>query len=510
MYSIRLFLPFLLILGSFAFAKAKPNIVLIYADDMGIDSVRAFNEKLGLKTPNLDRLASKGMSFMDAHSASGVCSPSRYSLLTGRYHWRSRLKRAIVNKWERPLIEAGRLTLPSMLKKEGYATCMIGKWHLGHNWPKKGGGFTNQAQKIDFDGHITGGPNAIGFDYWFGDDVPNWPPYAWQENERLLGSPTTNARELKLTKYVGVSNGPAVEGWSLEEVLPEYAKRCSSYIRERANKKNPFFLYFPMPSPHTPIVPDQQWKGKSGLGDYADFLLETDWAVGEVLRALKETDQENTTLVIFTTDNGTSPKADFEALEKQGVHLCENWRGYKADIYEGGHRVPFIVCWPGQISPATRSNEIIVQTDLLATLAEIINHRIPADAGEDSVSLWPLLSGKRKTDTPLHEAVISQSVSGNFAVRMGKWKLLFSRGSGGWSTPNEAVARKMGLPTTQLYDLDTDPKESNNLHSQHPNVVEQLTAVFCKFVENGRSTPGPKQVNHHGTHWEVIPWDKGK
>jgi len=229
----------------------------------------------------------------------------------------------------------------------------------------------------------------------------------------LLGIPTTNARELKLTQYVGVSNGPAVEGWSLQAVLPENTKRCSSYIRARANKKNPFFLYFPMPSPHTPIVPDQQCNGKSGLGDYADFLLETDWAVGEVLRALKETDQENNTLVIFTTDNGTSPKADFDALEKQGVYLCENWRGYKADIYEGGYRVPFIVHWPGQISPATRSDEIIVQADLLATLAEIINHRIPADAGEDSVSLWPLLSGKRQADTPLHEAIISQSVTGN-------------------------------------------------------------------------------------------------
>jgi arylsulfatase A-like enzyme len=313
-----------------------------------------------------------------------------------------------------------------------------------------------------------------------------------------------------LTEYVGVSNGPAAERWSLEAVLPEYAKRCSNYIRGRAKKNPPFFLYFPMPSPHTPIAPGQQWKGRSGFGDYVDFLLETDWAVGEVLRALKETNQENNTLVIFTTDNGTSPKANFEALEKQGVRLRENWRGYKADIYEGGHRVPFIVRWPGQVSPATRSNEIIVQTDLLATLAEIINHNIPEDAGEDSVSLWPVLSGRRKTDNPLHEAIISQSVTGNFAVRMGKWKLLFSRGSGGWSSPNEAIARKIGLPIGQLYNLDSDPKESNNVHTQYPKVVERLTAIFRKFVENGRSTPGPKQANYYGTHWETIPWPKAK
>ena len=216
-----------------------PNIVLIFADDMGIDSVGAFNDKLGLKTPHLDRLAGEGMSFMDAHSTSGVCSPSRYGLLTGRYHWRSRLKRGIVGTWERPLIEDGRLTLASMLKKHGYNTRMIGKWHLGHNWPKHGGGVTEKRAEIDFAGSITGGPNAIGFDHWFGDDVPNWPPYAWRENDRVLGKITTTSKSIGLTeRYVGVSDGPAVADWTLEAVLPEYANRCGNFIREQARRKS--------------------------------------------------------------------------------------------------------------------------------------------------------------------------------------------------------------------------------------------------------------------------------
>ena len=309
---------FLLISGILG-GTEKPNIVLIFADDMGIDSVSAFNDKLGLTTTHLDRLASEGMSFMDAHSTSAVCSPSRYGLLTGRYNWRSRLKRGIVGQWERPLIEKGRLTLPSLLKESGYNTTMIGKWHLGFHWPKKGGGVTAKLNEIDFTGPITGGPNAIGFDDWFGDDVPNWPPYAWRENDKLIGKITTTAKEIGITKYTGVGDGPAVADWSLEAVLPEYAKRCARHIREQAENDNPFFLYFPMPSPHTPISPDENWKGRSGISEYADFLLETDWAIGELLGALDDTDQAKDTLVIFSTDNGTSPKAEFAELEAEGV-----------------------------------------------------------------------------------------------------------------------------------------------------------------------------------------------
>ncbi|MEM9366507.1 MAG: arylsulfatase [Planctomycetota bacterium] len=485
--------------------EVRPNIVLIYGDDMGIDSVSAFNEKLGLRTPNLDRLASEGMSFMDAHSTSGVCTPSRYSLLTGRYHWRSRLKKGIVRKWERPLIENGRLTIPGMLRQHGYKTEMIGKWHLGFDWPKDGGGTTETLQEIDFTGSIKGGPNAIGFDHWFGDDVPNWPPFAWREDDRLIGEITTTSQELGLTKFIGVNEGPAVGDWQLDAVLPEYAKRCSSFIREQAESDQPFFLYFAMPSPHTPIVPNEVWKGKSGVSDYADFLLETDWAVGELLNALDESNQAKETLVIFTTDNGTSPKADFKELEAGGIRLTEHWRGYKSDVFEGGHRAPFIMRWPAHIEPATRSDQTITQADVMATLADVVGHEIPKDAAEDSLSLLPIASGD-DDGTPLHDAIIHHSGNGYFAIRSGPWKLLFCRGSGGWSSPKENEAIKRGLPPTQLYHLEKDPKETNNVVDQNPEIVKRMTVMLLDIVKRGRSTNGPVQQNHNGSvHWGHLP-----
>ncbi|MEM8668344.1 MAG: arylsulfatase [Planctomycetota bacterium] len=489
-------------------ATERPNIVLIFGDDMGIDSVAAFNDELGLETPHLDALASQGMSFMDAHSTSGVCTPSRYSLLTGRYHWRSRLKRGIVGKWERPLIEEGRITIPGMLLECGYTTQMIGKWHLGHHWPKKGGGVTNKAASIDFAGSITGGPNAIGFENWFGDDVPNWPPYAWQHNDRLLGEITTTSKQLGLTDYVGVSDGPAVADWKLEAVLPEYAKRCSEYVRQQKDSTKPFFLYFPMPSPHTPIAPDAQWKGKSGISDYADFLLETDWAVGEILNALEETGQADETIVIFSTDNGTSPKANFEKLESDGVHLRHHWRGNKADAYEGGHRVPFIVRWPGRVPAGTKSHKIITQADVFATVAGIVGYDFSDEVAEDSVSLLSTLTGNDDGE-PLHEAIVNHSIYGHFAVRSGDWKLLFCRGSGGWSHPRENVAEKQGLPPLQLYNLADDPKESKDVSAQHPEVVARLTKLLRRYVESGRSTPGKRVANFNGQlHWGHLPWEQ--
>ncbi|HIL68679.1 MAG TPA: arylsulfatase [Verrucomicrobia bacterium] len=484
-------------------ADDLPNIVLILGDDMGIDSVSALNGKMGLSTPHLDRLVKEGMSFMDAHSTSGVCSPTRYSVLTGRYHWRSRLKRGIVGKWERPLIKEARLTLPEILKQQGYSATMIGKWHLGWNWPKKGGGVTEKLAEIDFTLPITGGPNDHGFDEYFGDDVPNWPPYAWRENERLIG--TINST-MKAGTFVGVNTGPAVTDWDFEAVLHEYGKRCSGFIRENKSSEKPWFLYFPMPSPHTPIAPHASFKGRSGVSPYADFLIQSDWAVGEVLKALDDTGQQGETLVIFTTDNGTSPKADFNELEEHGVRLREHWRGWKADAYEGGHRVPFIVRWPGKVTAGTRSREIISLTDITATLAEVVGFKLPEDCAEDSVSLMPLLKGKGGVKT-LHEAVINHSVSGLFAVRRGKWKALFCRGSGGWSPPREAEALKLGLPSIQLYNLDKDPKETVNLYEEYPDVVQDLSRILKKYVLNGRSTPGPRQSNHKGAiWWRGLPW----
>jgi arylsulfatase A-like enzyme len=247
-----------------------------------------------------------------------------------------------------------------------------------------------------------------------------------------------------------------------------------------------------MPSPHTPIAPGGKFRGITKISEYADFLVETDWAVGEILRALDETKQADNTVVMFTCDNGTSPKADFAGLESKGVHLREHWRGWKADAYEGGHRVPFIVRWPGKIKPKTRSDETISLADIMATCADVVGAKLPNSAAEDSVSLMPVLRGD-KTGGPLHDIVIHHSISGHFAVRKGQWKLMLCRGSGGWSLPREADALKKKLPMLQLFDLKNDPKETQNLHEEYPEKVKELVDALAVAFRNGRTTRGPKQ-----------------
>jgi len=480
----------------------QPNIVLILADDMGIDSVAALNDKCGVATPSLDRLVAEGMAFTDAHSGSAVCSPTRYGVLTGRYSWRTRLKRGIVGQWQAPLIADQRLTVAEMLRERGYATACIGKWHLGWNWPKRGGGFTTNPAEIDYGAPIQGGPTSHGFDYYLGDDVPNWPPFVWIENDRSLGVPTAR---MKAGAMLGVSAGPAMPDWRFDAVLPRLTDRCVEYITTQAATDRPFFLFFPMTSPHTPIAPSARFRGQSGISDYADFLMETDWSVGRVLEALERTGQRDNTLVIFTADNGTSPKCDFEHLEQHDAHLREHWRGWKADAYEGGHRVPFVVRWPGVVEPGSRCAETITLVDIMATLADVVGYRLRPDAAEDSHSLLPLLRGER-LEQPLHEAVICHSISGHFVVRRGRWKLLFCRGSGGWSPPRENEAARQGLPPIQLYDIEKDPKETTNLYAQHPELVDELTAILRRYVERGRSTPGPAQANTDGISWPGLPW----
>ncbi len=485
--------------------ETTPNVIVILADDMGIDSVSAFNDQLGMSTPAIDQLVQQGISFTDAHSTSGVCTPTRYGLLTGRYNWRSRLKRGIVGKWERPLIEDQRLTLPEMMKQHGYDTACIGKWHLGWLWPKKGGGTTEKLAEIDFSQPVDGGPNAHGFDYYFGDDVPNWPPYVWRENERLLGDVS---QTMKQGAMIGVSAGPAVANWDFRAVLAEYGKRCSDFIRDRENQTQPFFLYIPLPSPHTPIAPHRDFQGKSGVSEYADFLIQTDATIKQIVQSLDEAKLAKDTVVFFTCDNGTSPKANFQELKAGGINLNANWRGWKSDAFEGGHRVPFVIRWPGQIPADRRSQQTITTADIMATCAEIVGHELPANTAEDSVSLLEVArNGDQENATPLHESVVHHSGSGYFAIRKGDWKLLLCHGSGGWSPPREPIAIKDDLPNVQLYNLAADPKESINLRTEHPEMVSQLTAELRELIEQGRSTPGPKQPNHGGKNWwKGLPW----
>ncbi|MCX8230141.1 MAG: sulfatase-like hydrolase/transferase [Planctomycetota bacterium] len=487
----------LILLTSAFFSQTPQNVVVILADDMGLASLYAEHPSSGLPTPHLDRLASQSMSFTDAHSGSAVCSPTRYGLLTGRYAWRTSMKQGIVPKWGPPLIAPERMTLANVAKAAGLETASIGKWHLGWHWPKKGGGFTRKPSEIDYTASLGGGPMEAGFDYSYGDDVPNWPPYIWIENNQALSIPTGTMQEDNAN---GVRAGPMRPGWSLEAVLPELTRKSVKFIQEQSAVHKPFFLYLPLTSPHTPINPAEEFQGKSGVSKYADFLLQTDWSVGQVLQALEDCGIAENTLVIFTGDNGTSPKADFESLAKGGVDLQGPWRGHKADVWEGGHRVPFLVRWPGVVEPGSKCAEPIGLTDVMATVAEALKIPLPSDAAEDSKSLMDLLQGKRLLN-PLHKVLVNHSSLGEFAVRSGKWKLCFCPGSGGWSAPRGMKqAKALSLPPIQLYDMVVDPSEQNNLANQFPEVVTRLREEF--FAEVHRVSLDSN------SWWGKLPWTK--
>lgn len=472
-------------------AVQKPNIIVILADDMGKDSVSAFNPNLGFNTPRLDSMVAESVSFMDAHSGSAVCTPTRYGLLTGRYSWRSRLKKFIVPKWDGALIEKGRLTIGSMLQEQGYHTACIGKWHLGMDWTFKAleGEFPLgntkalaklATQGIDWSKPIKNGPNDRGFDYHFGDDTINWPPFTFIENDRVIGN--IDSKTFK-------TDDP---NWSNEKVLPAITKKAVQYITERAKTGEPFFLYFPMTSPHSPIAPAEGFAGKSGISPYVDFVVETDYRVGQIIDAVDQAGIKDNTLIIFTADNGTStrfPKSD-GSIEK-GMNFNNSYRGSKSDIWEGGHNVPFIVRWPKMIKTKSTNDTVICLTDIMATAADINNIDLADNAAEDSVSFLPVLRGKAFE----RGAIINHSIQGKFAIRKGKWKLAFCAGSGGWSAPKDNEAKKQGLPELQLYNLEEDPKETKNLSKQHPELVEQLSKELHTIISKGRSTPGADQEN---------------
>ncbi len=456
-----------------AAAAARPNILYILADDLGYGDVQALNPERGkIKTPHLDKLAAQGMAFTDAHSGSSVCTPTRYGLLTGRYAWRTRLQNGVLDGASKPLIAADRLTVAALLKQHGYFTAAVGKWHLGMNLPP--------AQKLAEP--ITEGPLARGFDYFFGISASlDMPPFAFIENDRYTEAPTAQKQWLR--------KGAAAPGFEAVDVLPALSRKTVEIIGQRAadaRAGKPFFIYLPLTSPHTPILPTSEWQGKSGLGAYGDFVMQTDAAVGEIFGALEKTGLAESTLVIFTSDNGCSPAAGTGNLEKQGHFASGQFRGFKADIWEGGHRVPFLVRWPGKVKAGSQNTRLICHTDLMATCADVVGAKLPDNAGEDSVSFLPALLG---TDKPApRDAVVHHSIQGKFAIRRGQWKLALCAGSGGWSKGG-------GPESPQLYDFDADPGETKNLAAEKPGIVAELTALMEKFVTEGRSTPGPKQAN---------------
>jgi arylsulfatase A-like enzyme len=473
-------------------AAEKPNIIFILADDLGFGDIRAMNPEGKIATPHADRLAAEGMIFTDAHSSSSVCTPTRYSVLTGRYNWRSRMKKGVLNGFSPRLIEPGRQTVAGYLKENGYATSCLGKWHLGMNWPQNDGkpaGTTANPSKIDYTRPIEDGPTTLGFDEFFGISASlDMPPFVFIKNDRVTEVPT-----VEKTFY---RRGPAGENFEAVDVLPELTRRAVAYIERRAPaSKNgePFFLYLPLASPHTPIVPTAEWQEKSGLNAYADFVMQTDATVGAVLDALDRGGIAEDTLVIFTSDNGCSREADFPLLLSKGHNPSYHFRGWKSDIFEGGHRVPFLVRWPSKVKAGTVSDQLICLTDLFATCAGILGTRLPDEVAEDSVSILPAMDGS--ASGPLREAAVHHSIYGGFSIRKGAWKLCLCPDSGGWSEPIPGSPETLKLPPVQLYDLRADIGETRNLQAEHPEVVARLTKLLELYVENGRSTPGARQQN---------------
>ena len=477
-----------------AAAATPPNIVYILADDLGYGDAHFLNRQRGkLPTPNIDRLASQGVAFTDAHGGSAVCSPTRYGILTGRYCWRSRLQQGVLQPYDAPLIPRRRLTVPLLLRSHSYATACIGKWHLGWDWPRENG-------KLVFDRPIPGGPTDVGFDYYFGTDVPNYPPYCFIENNRTVGIPS-------IPKPQSMYGAPGImlPGWKLDAILPALAEKATGYIERQAARGSPFFLYLALTSPHTPLAVAQKWKGRSGFGLYGDWVMQTDWVVGRVMETIDRLPIADNTLVIFTSDNGCAPYIGVDyneehdrmgrvkELEARGHYPSAWFRGYKSDIWEGGHRIPFIARWPGVTKPGSRCEQTICLTDLMATCAELLGVKLPENAGEDSVSTLPALRGT--TGHPLREATVHHSWFGRFAIRQGRWKLTLCAGSGGWSEPTEMQAIAEDLPRLQLYDLETDPSERSNLERAQPDKVRNLTRLLEQYLEKGRSTSGAWQEN---------------
>ena len=448
---------------------AKPNIIFIMADDLGYGDVQCFNTEKGkIATPHADRLAAEGMMFLDSHSGSAVCTPTRYGVMTGRYSWRTRLQKGVVQGFAPCLIAPERPTVASFLKSHGYHTGIIGKWHLDFEYldPKTGERYDKKDHNTPPVGaKIPDGPLRRGFDYYHGFH---------------------HARNMEAV----IEGDEVIAHDDVINMLPRLSGKAGEYVRERAGKKKPFFLYLPLGSPHTPIVPTKDWEGKSGLGSYGDFVMQSDAAIGAVMDALRETGADANTLVMFTSDNGCSKAAGIEKLQEQGHFPSAHLRGSKADIWEGGHRVAFLARWPkGGVEAGSRNTQTICHVDLFATCADILGVELPVESCEDSVSFLPALKGEEIKSS--RAGIIHHSISGHFSYRQDNWKLILASGSAGWTAPK----RVDDGPVAQLYDLSADPGEEKNLYESKPEVAARLLKLIEKDVFSGRSTKGPNSQN---------------
>ncbi|MCT4587628.1 MAG: arylsulfatase [Carboxylicivirga sp.] len=494
--------------------KELPNIVYILADDLGYGDLTALNAKSGVSTPNMDSIVENGIYFSDAHSNSSVCTPTRYGILTGRYAWRSRLKEGVTWGYSLPLIGKEQITVASFLSTNGYQTACIGKWHLGLEWQAKDKNkpirqvqwsevlAKGEDSNVDFS-HPVSGPNTLGFDYSY--IIPaslDMAPYVYIENDLPTALPTayTNGKDQAIEgRGVFWRAGEMAPDFDFYNVLSHFTDKAVAYIQEQSKNKKPFFLYFPLTAPHTPWLPTEEVKGKSQAGRYGDFVKMVDNTIGEVMASLKKSGQLENTLVIVTSDNGSHwiPE-DMERYVHRANYV---FRGYKADIYEGGHHVPYIAQWPERIKAGSHSKQTICTTDLIATLAGMLNVELPNHAGVDSYNLWPAYIGEDHQS--IRDYTIHHSVNGSFAIRQGKWKLNMCSGSAGWSYPNPETIEKdeLDLPQMQLFDLETDLVEKNNIAAKYPEKVKELRMALLKIIRDGRSTEGTLQQNDVVGNW---------
>ncbi|MEG2671555.1 MAG: arylsulfatase [Ruthenibacterium sp.] len=472
----------------------KPNLVYILTDDLGYGDISALNPDSKIKTSAIDSLAADGLCFHDAHAASAVCTPSRYSILTGRYAWRTTLKEFVLMGYSEPLIEFGRQTTASMLQEAGYRTACVGKWHLGMQFAKNGAA----EDDIDYTKPIAHGPVTNGFERFYGISASlDMPPYVYIENDRVTQPPNHTTRGT-LPGYW--REGPTAENFKHEDVLPTLTQRALDTIEEW--KDEPFFLYFPLPAPHTPILPTTAFAGKTNTNAYGDFVLMCDDVVHKVLQKLDDCGIADNTIVIFTSDNGCSPAANYPELLAAGHNPSYIYRGTKADIYEGGHRIPLMVRWPAKIAAGLQSEQTVCLGDLMATMADVLEISLPDSAAEDSVSNLPIWYGE---DKPVRDTIVHHSIDGSFSIRKGQWKLELCPGSGGWSDPVPGKEAP-DAPAFQLYDMQTDVRERVNVIAQHPALAQELRALLASYVLRGRSTPGKPMKNTGDDYWQQLHW----
>ncbi|MEM9280829.1 MAG: arylsulfatase [Verrucomicrobiota bacterium] len=470
-------------------ADERPNMIFILADDMGYGDIEALNPDSKIPTPHLNRLVEEGMTFTDGHSPSAVFTPTRYAFLTGRYSWRGRMKRGVLNGYGTPLLEEGRSTVASHLQQQGYQTSVIGKWHLGLGFQKDDGGNWDWTEPL----------NSTPLDYGFDRSliIPaslDFPPYVFIEGRSITGLPDRMQPEQNFPGFL--RQGELGSDFSILDCLDELTASVVEQIRNYSDGEGPFFLYFPLTAPHKPVSPHPRFQGRSGLGPYGDFIMQVDWTVGQVLEVLDQEELAENTLVAYTSDNGSfmyrlkDEKEPDHLVDESVQAYCEGnhtangpLRGTKADIYEAGHRVPFIVRWPRGIAAGTQCDEPICHTDFFATAAELAKSKLPPanEAAEDSFSLVPLFDGEPGKFK--RAPVVHHSGNGTLAIRAGDWKLILSEGSGGREKP---AGKRYGTPW-QLYHLAEDLGETNNRILSEQARAEEMASALMEIIFEEKS-----------------------